>query len=130
MQSIRLASRQAMLLLRGIGLQEADCFSNPVEIASKVFIPSRAMMWMSPDGLLNGQSHSAHHSIGTYMLVTAMQFIRTQGNWYRFMHIQERKWFAITVAQRPLSRGVVPTASFFSKMFTTPWFGISKNGNA
>ena len=56
--------------------------------------------------------------------------MHVQGNWYRFMHVQERKWFAITVTPRPLSRGVVPTASFFSKMFTTHWFGISKNGNA
>ena len=44
-----------------------------------------------------------------------MQIVRTQGNWYRFMHIQEMKWFPITVAQRPMSWGVAPTASLLVK---------------
>ena len=38
--------------------------------------------------------------------------VYTRGNF------QGRKWFGITASQRRLSRGVVPTASFFSKMFT------------
>ena len=56
--------------------------------------------------------------------------MHVQGNWYRFRHVQERKGFAITVTPRPLSRGVVPTASFLSKMLTILCFGFNKNGKA